>query len=521
MDLVTATRRARSRNERRNAQLRVGPIDPMRVDDKIDSLELRVARVMKKYQKDINEIVEKFKGPEALVQQQGGDVERGLVEIRSELDQISARLGRELTDIVRQGVGSAYRSGRGFAQRQLRRMERIDEPDSALDDRDRELIALLRDLNLDRVKTIAARHIDEAKAIIAQGRIDGIQRRDIVRQLAERMKLSEFQARRIVRTEIIRAANTAARRQYLDSGVRYWQWQVARTRSTRGDHPHLVSDERVCPVCKPLHARVVKIGEPFNPYLSAKGRERLKETVLTMPPAHPHCRCIMSPAWPPTYPARRQVPKGRPVRVVRAKIAGFTNYQRQQLHKVLRHIPQDVKKKVKVLRGEWPIKRTVGRVMDDPEVQSMLGPATRQQFAEATGLYVGGRVNRVFVGRSAGQQEVFHEVGHAVYDEYLGTRTRTRNQFDRLHAIHDDSGDFPTGRSAISPREFFADAFRFYLLKPADLKFKFPEVYEYLRREVFFGNERDKIVTLSDEGKFKMKISTGEYVEYVERTGRL
>lgn len=494
----------------RNNRLLIPRTDPMGLDKSIVRFEKRIFAALEEATKLMLELDNNYGGPNELIAKQAQDVDTE--EVKDQMEQLTQRLGRAMTDIMRQCVSIAYRSGRGYAQRQLQRMQRLGGPPSArLSKMDRELIRLLRNMNLQHITTISRRHIAEAGAIIAQGRIDGLSHDEIVLEMMRRLHTSEVQARRIVRTEIIRAANIAARRQYLESGLRYWQWQVTRTRST--GLTSTKADERVCEVCKPLHGKIVIIGEALNPFLSAAGRKKLKHAMLTHPPAHPNCRCIMAPAYPPTK-AKRVKPTGRPVKVMHPKLTGFSRWDKQELQKILKHIPNDVKRLVKTLRGHWEIKKTSGRLVDNPEVQQFLSPALQHRYRNATGLYIGGIHNRIFVSSSAGKDEVIHEIGHAIYDEYFSNanRMRTRTQFDQIHEMHLQTGDFITARAAISPREHFADAVRFYLLKPAVLRLQFPEIYDFLRREVFFGNERDSIVTLEDN-HFKINVR-GRWKEY-------
>ena len=72
----------------------------------------------------------------------------------------------------------------------------------------------------------------------------------------------------IASTEVTRAFAEANRIAYDESGVvTAYQWQTA-------------ADERVCPICGPLHGKQAQKGQRFNGLF---------------PPAHPNCRCWISP----------------------------------------------------------------------------------------------------------------------------------------------------------------------------------------------------------------------------------
>lgn len=93
-------------------------------------------------------------------------------------------------------------------------------------------------------------------------------------------------ARRIAVTEVTRA--------YAGGNIAAWKtsnlvtakvWQTAR-------------DERVCPICGPLHNQVVSIDSSFQlnmlelpPELARSGMDFL----YYQPPAHPNCRCWLKP----------------------------------------------------------------------------------------------------------------------------------------------------------------------------------------------------------------------------------
>lgn len=83
----------------------------------------------------------------------------------------------------------------------------------------------------------------------------------------------------IASTEVTRAYAEGNRQAYRASGVvTRWQWRTS-------------EDERVCPVCGPLADTVVQIDSDFSGFLP----DNVRRGAVTMPPAHPRCRCWVVP----------------------------------------------------------------------------------------------------------------------------------------------------------------------------------------------------------------------------------
>jgi hypothetical protein len=267
-------------------------------------------------------------------------------------------------------------------------------------------------------------------------------------------------------------------------------------------------DERVCDICRPLHGKIARIGEAFNHQMSERGRKMLKGKLVTQPPAHPNCRCAMAPA---TKPATQKKKPKKKKPVLRPKLDGFDRELLSDVNRLVLTIPNAVKSTIKALRGQNEIKMTSGRIIDDSEAAQYIPPALVGAFSDMVGLYVGGTINRIFVSPDADAGAVMHEIGHAIYDEYLKLDTRKSNIWREIHAAHEQTGDFISPRSAHSHKEHFADAIRLYLTKPEILRYGYPEIYDFLRANVFLGNERESIVTLDDGFKI---FRTGRWVTY-------
>lgn len=101
---------------------------------------------------------------------------------------------------------------------------------------------------------------------------------------------SKARAARIAATEVTRIYDAGNMTAWASSGVvNGTMWQTAR-------------DERVCPICRPLHGRMIDFGEPYR-----FSGERLAQSkalaqavkasggLIWGPPAHVACRCMRKP----------------------------------------------------------------------------------------------------------------------------------------------------------------------------------------------------------------------------------
>lgn len=86
-------------------------------------------------------------------------------------------------------------------------------------------------------------------------------------------------AERIAITEVTRA--------YAEGNLMTWR----STGVVDGKRWNTAVDEKVCPICWPLNGMVVKMGEAF----SIDAADRAAGLGITAPPAHPRCRCWLTP----------------------------------------------------------------------------------------------------------------------------------------------------------------------------------------------------------------------------------
>jgi len=395
------------------------------------------------------------------------DADSLLLQLDSELDRLEQKLGKTFIGIMNAAVDSAYTSASNTATAQLGRIKKV--PQYKPTPKDKRIITMLKDTDFSLIKTLSKSHIAEARAIFVQGMQDGLSQSAMVDQLMKRVRNSEYNAKRIIRTEITRTANTAAKKRYIDGGLKYWQWNTA-------------LDERVCETCAPLHGKVVKIGSPFNRHFNSAANKYIKGTELFQPPLHPFCRCGVSPAFGTPTPIVKPKPKPK---VPSPKFNGFGKSELDYLAPIVAAIPNAVRSKVKVLNGSKPIVKTKGRLIDDPLVKAIIPVATLTKYKNATGFYVGGDINRVFVSGISGKEEILHEIGHAIHDEYLSSVTK--GKWIIIHNLHKQTGDFPSARCSVNRHEHFADAFKLFILKPQLLINRFPEIYSFVKENIFYG----------------------------------
>jgi SPP1 gp7 family putative phage head morphogenesis protein len=81
-------------------------------------------------------------------------------------------------------------------------------------------------------------------------------------------------------TEVTRAYANGNKAAFAQAGFTEWRWHTNR-------------DDLVCPICGGLNGKIVKIGQPFGTW---RGK------ALTEPPAHPGCRCWVTPVGRPAPP---------------------------------------------------------------------------------------------------------------------------------------------------------------------------------------------------------------------------
>ncbi len=126
----------------------------------------------------------------------------------------------------------------------------------------------LRDAKNLMIKSVDQTTKEQIVKIIQDGR-DGMLTVFEIRQLIEKRfkDISEMRAEMIAQTELANAFNAVDYEVFKRNGVKTVRWVT-------------VLDERVCPICQPLHNVEVSIDGQF-----AFGGYR--------PPAHPRCRCFL------------------------------------------------------------------------------------------------------------------------------------------------------------------------------------------------------------------------------------
>lgn len=118
------------------------------------------------------------------------------------------------------------------------------------------------------IDSVDATTKDQIVRIIQESRETQATDFQIAQQIREQFKeISPHRAEAIARTELAEAFNFVEFETYKRNQVQKTRWVT-------------VIDERVCPICAPLHNMEMTIGDAFI-------------TGVTRPPAHPNCRCFI------------------------------------------------------------------------------------------------------------------------------------------------------------------------------------------------------------------------------------
>ena len=227
-------------------------------------------------------------------------------------------------------VQEGYRKGAGRAFDDVRKPVLSEKPDFYQGTRQEFLqSAFGRPEHIEKVKLLASRVFTDLQnvtkdletkmtRVLVDGLSQGLNPRDIARNLLKTTDLSKTRAKTIARTEIIRAhaegqLDSLERLGVEEVGVMV-EWSTA-------------GDRRVCPLCVPLDGTVLKISE-------ARG----------IIPRHPNCRCTWIPA---NVGEKKAKQKRGPVQVAGARNdsiqAENPNAPLDQLKKTTRWVGADVK----------------------------------------------------------------------------------------------------------------------------------------------------------------------------------
>jgi SPP1 gp7 family putative phage head morphogenesis protein len=402
-------------------------------------------------------------------------------QVTKQMQNIQKNLQQDEIDILTGGMKQAYRRGAVLATQQINRVEPQKQPAkfTGLSQDDLRLLRMLEDTSFDLISTLTSSQIAITKRIFTEGMTNGRSRTQIKKDIMSALGTTEFDTRRIVYTEIVRTTATAARKRYLQSGVVLWKWQTA-------------LDERVCPICGSLHGKTVKIGEEWNKFLSKTAKKRNKNNSITQPPAHPFCRCGVIPV---VHLPKRKVLKPKKEKKMKPLFQGFNNNDRSVILEGLKNIPVQIKNKVSALNGAEPIVKAKGSIADNKIAQTIIPKEILNEHIGSYGMYVGGNYNNVFVSGWSNKFDWFHEIGHAVYDQYVKSLPKTSKKWEQLHKTALETGKFISQRSSVDIYEHFADIFTAYITIPEYLNTKFPELYNFMEKNIFF--EKEQIQTQS------------------------
>jgi len=176
----------------------------------------------------------------------------------------------------------------------------------ALPTRDRVDVSLPLEATLSalrQTKTFLARHgqdfAERGAQLIAQGVLEGRPTSAMIRDLRDRLGIIRSRAETIVRTESLRAYNTAATDYYRTQGIELVLY-------------YATSDDRTCPLCTGRAGLIYRLGD-------------------IRVPLHPRCRCALAP-WSddvselnPKYADMRRIHRAEVLRATQIDPAALLN----------------------------------------------------------------------------------------------------------------------------------------------------------------------------------------------------
>jgi HK97 family phage portal protein len=148
-----------------------------------------------------------------------------------------------------------------------------------------ELVAeFIRESTLQAATSFTTSTKEAIARLLEDGRAAGLSYPKIARQIRERFaELARFEAQRLVRTEMSRAATAGTLAAYEQSGVvRAKEWWTA-------------EDERVCPSCGGMHGKVMGVRDEYFAKDDEYEGLRFSYGAIQGPPLHPQCRCALLP----------------------------------------------------------------------------------------------------------------------------------------------------------------------------------------------------------------------------------
>lgn len=131
--------------------------------------------------------------------------------------------------------------------------------------------------------------LDLLEAKLEEGISEGYGIDELTRSVGDIFEFSDaVRAERVARTETFRIANTATKEAWKQTGV------VSTVKWYTG------ADERVCPICEPLHGKIVDIDKDFfkkgDTVTGSDGTEiSIDYDDVGAPPVHVDCRCYLRP----------------------------------------------------------------------------------------------------------------------------------------------------------------------------------------------------------------------------------
>lgn len=222
-------------------------------------------------ERDLKEI---FKTQESEIYEALGILEKGVGvdKIRDALNRLDTRHFKNLLDALRRFILRAMKRGGNKSHQELKITGEFSLKD---EDAERFMQDYSAFLAISKFKQVRAR--------IRKILVGGLEKGDSAYTIGKHLKkefasMKGYEAKRIARTETMRAFNFGREKGYLRSGmIKAKQWLVA-------------WDDRLCEQCRPMANQLVPLGKEF---ISESGG------MVQNPPLHPNCRCTIVPILKP------------------------------------------------------------------------------------------------------------------------------------------------------------------------------------------------------------------------------
>ena len=300
---------------------------------------------------------------------------------------------------------------------------------------------------------------------------------DLVGFLKPHLEENAYRTDLIAVTEVTRAYSHGNKIAYQQVSVQQWRWRTNR-------------DELVCEICGGLNKVVKNIGEPFT---IVKGK------AITEPPAHPGCRCWITPVVDPKQSLQPRQPEDIiPIGMEQRKVKMY------QVGNVRLSVPVDLDPSKQIiskdkatqmigdLLGKLPEKYrdVISEVRLSDMRNSVLEAQKEIEYGVPKGEgYIPEAINPknqavTFYENSQGsegeiREYAAHEIGHGVAFRLFGQAEPLDMDAWREAIVAD--GEFPSWQAMKDQAEDWSATFGLYLVNPEEAAKSFPHRVKLIR----------------------------------------